>query len=376
MSSTRISLNYWRCFEQQNFSLPNHSFLLVDENGSGKTSLLSAYYSLLTGKPWPASKWKDNLQQGRDYFGIGLNKDWSVTGKISPSGRLISSIVFPEKLVFPKVITYLPSDNYFLNLPRAQKLAVLDNSLGEMFDQEYTNLLNKLDRAVRSKSLLIKNYINENIHPDSIILDKINSDLLDSTIQIWVYRANFFFQLYRNRYEYGDWINSQFKDWQIDWEITNFRGIKLNIKKIDDQFNWDRWSLIPDLEKPNYFKKLLSGLDFNQLWFNEAAAGKVLFGGHRDDFFWLSKHQNATQILSRGEMRLLALYWKEIVRRNLPLGSEVIWLLDDLFNELDEIRENLFFKTVKREQDYIFATSTRKVNFELATYSLEQLKLD
>ena len=92
------------------------------------------------------------------------------------------------------------------------------------------------------------------------------------------------------------------------------------------------------------------------------------------DFFWLSKHQNATQILSRGEMRLLALYWKEIVRRNLPLGSEVIWLLDDLFNELDEIRENLFFKTVKREQDYIFATSTRNVNFDLATFSLDQLK--
>ena len=125
----KINLNYWRCFEQKSFYLPDHSFLLCDENGSGKTSLLSAYYSLLTGKPWPSTKWKDNLMQGRDYFGVSISEDWNITGKIAPSGRLITQSVFLSDVIRPKIITYLPVDNYFLTLPRVQKLSVVDTSL-------------------------------------------------------------------------------------------------------------------------------------------------------------------------------------------------------------------------------------------------------
>ena len=172
---------------------------------------------------------------------------------------------------------------------------------------------------------------------------------------------------------FGDWINSSFKDWQIDWEITNFRGLKLSIKKIDENFNWENWLIWSELEKQNYLQNLFTGLNFKALWNSELAAGKVLFSANRDDFQWLSKHQNASQILSRGEMRLLALYWKEIVRRNFNESVSVIWLLDDLFNELDSTREYLFFNSVKRENDFFFATSTRKVNFQLDTFTISNL---
>ena len=373
MSSAKINLNYWRCFEQIQFSLPQHSFLLFDENGSGKTSLLSAYYSLLSGKPWPSSKWKDNLQQGRNYFGISTAEDWNITGKIAPSGRLVTQNNFPENISRPKIITYLPSDNYFLNLPRSSKLGVLDNSLSEIYGKEYTLLLDTLDRAVRSKNQLIKNFLQENIQPDKILLDGINSNIYTSTIALWVKRANFFQDLYLNKSIFADWINSSFKDWQIDWEITNSIGYKLSLKKLDTNFNWEFWSSLGQQQKELYFKNLLGLIDFNFLWMKEAAAGKTLFGANRDDFNWTSKHQNATEILSRGEMRLLSLFWKEIVRKNLPEEASVIWLLDDLFNELDSTREFLFFNTVKLEQDYFFATSTRAVNFKLPTYSLKDL---
>ncbi len=373
MSVTKISLNYWRCFEEQHFYLPNHSFLLCDKNGSGKTSLLSAYYSLLTGKPWPASKWKDNLMQGRDYFGVSIDDNWNVTGKIAPSGRLVTSINFPDNTILPKIITYLPADNYFLNLPRTQKIGVLDNSLTEIHGQQYSKLLEQLDRAVKGKTQLIKNFLSEGIVPDQIILDKLNQDLYEASLDIWVYRANFFAELFKHKSMFGNWINSSFKNWQIDLEITNFKGFKLSLKKMDERFNWENWSSLNQYEKTLFLQKVIGNTNFKSLWEAELRAGKVLFGANRDDFNWLCNYQNATQILSRGEMRLLALYWKEIVRRNLPENQSVIWLLDDLFNELDSTREFLFFNTVKRESDFFFATSTRPVNFELATYSTLQL---
>jgi hypothetical protein len=137
-----LRLSNWRCFLHQQIDLPDQPAILIDQNGSGKTSLLSAFYSLLTGQPWPQTKWSDHLRQDTDYFGISTSyPDWYISSKLSPSGRLQVRKEFPEVSISfagslldkhkpPTILTYTPTDNYWLSQSRSTKLSSLDQLIG------------------------------------------------------------------------------------------------------------------------------------------------------------------------------------------------------------------------------------------------------
>jgi|GEM_PF-1063052 len=385
----KLSLNNWRCFDHRDLAIPLKSLLIIDQNGSGKTSILTALYTLFTGLNWPKIKNLANLKSSQNYFGISLSKNWYFSGKISSNGRLTTKACLPtpnKKLPFdlhtlPKIISYEPTDNYWLVQSRVGKLSILDDLLTQIHGVAYLQTLYKQAQIVKSKQNLLKNCIKTGQQVDSLLLGILNKQLVQISLKIWPVRSSFLCNLSSQLKQFCSWIQSPIEDWLIKHSLSKPNGdrAELNFQDIDSSHFQNQNQAL------EFFGKKL-GLDpaedLKTLWPRELASGKVLFGSQRDDFKLVSKSSGLEvgQVLSRGEMRLLILFIKnfatkiiqnKISSQDPKAKSLVFWFLDDVFNEFDSIREKTIFQEILCSVDLFIATGTKKPFFEIPTYKIE-----
>lgn len=364
-----LRIHNWRCFQDTQYSVPLTAGLIVDSNGSGKTSLMSALYSVVTGWSWPGTKFIQHLTTGSQYLGVSTQKpDWNLLGKLSTSARLIVKHSlpesWPEELIgsdFPKVFTYLPTDNYWLTQSRTARLQVLDSLLEQVYGNVYRSLLEKLSKSIRSKQKLIQHSAENQIPGDPILIQHLGSEICQLSLQLWSMRQDFWNYVALNLLNFQTWINSPIAKFELHLSQTDLSG-----NRKDRQV----WAFDNDLAN-NY--------NWQILWTRELAAGQVLFGAHRDDFNFQINHTPVEEFFSRGEMRLFVVFIKFLaISFGRSLDSSIqktIWfLLDDVFNELDTVREQVLFEQLLSKVDYFLATSTRASKLDIPVWRLSDLQ--
>ncbi len=356
-----LRLNNWRCFDTVNLNLPREAFIIVDQNGSGKTSVLSAIYSLFTGAPFPNTKFNYSLKFQKDYFGLQVQDhptQWFLNGKRAANGRLIVKFERPEfleldflsnsKIVFDdlQVLTYLPTDNTWLFESRTQKLKILDDLLSQIYGKPYREALKKLQQVCTQKISLIKNSKQKEI-PVDYTLYLTFSELIFAQSQIlWDFRSKFFV-FWQNRLpEVVSWIDNKFENWQIVWQITNPFGQRQKQPTLTNQNTEPDWQ---------------------HLYSTEVATEKILYGASRDDFSLMCNGLDCQSVLSRGEMRSLVLFVKNLASILAP-KPYLIWLVDDIFNELDTQREQTIFQNILQKASWFVSTSTKKLDYLPVTH--------
>jgi recombinational DNA repair ATPase RecF len=362
-----LKLHNWRCFEQVDFGLPTEPIVIVDRNGSGKTSLLSAIYSLFTGLPFPETKFIFCLKQNTTYFGLQIlnqPKAWFLNGKLNPSLRLTLKWEKPEllKLGFAKsdvpanavqIFTYLPTDNYWLKLGRADKLRLLDDLLAQIYWPNYSHHLKRLQQTQTQKLAIIRHCKQHNQPLDYSLYLTYSQLLFEHSVKLWHYRANFFRFWQTHLPKLNTWLERAYNDWQIYWEITSPSGHRQPLASLTK----------PTWEPP----------DWTKLASQELAAEKLLYGAQRDDFKILCNQTDCINVLSRGEMRSLILFSKHLASQ-LNAKPYTIWLLDDVFNELDSSREQIILQTMLQQASWFVATATKNLDYlSVPKYSLSDL---
>jgi recombinational DNA repair ATPase RecF len=360
-----LKLHNWKCFDTKSFEIPKTNFLILDENGNGKTSILSAIYSLFTGKAFPGTKFNQYLNFNKEYFGISTDRpDWFLTGKISPSGRIVTKHQLPAEKDFLgfgnehkfTVLTYQPTDNYWLFQSRTSKLGILDQIISNS-DSEYEKQILELNKLTKSKLELIK-HSNSTQTIDWIMVETLSQRILDLSGIVWQKRLAFSVDFEKKIREFMGWINLEVKDWNIEWEMTNQIGKKIWIKK---KFDWVKVET----------ELGLKNIDFKKLWERECTIEKVMFGANRDDFMITSSYQKLETILSRGEMRLFVLFCKKINTEN----SNIIWLMDDIFNELDQKREAIILNEITNNAIWTISTGTQFNLESMPKFSVQDLTI-
>jgi recombinational DNA repair ATPase RecF len=349
-----IILHNWRCFENQKFSLPAESLVICDSNGRGKTSLISAVYSLYLKKPFPQTRLKEAITLDANYFGILTNvADFSLSGVVQ-NDRLKLQHNLPTKPIdfnnplkigkLPKILTYLPLDNYWFWQSRSSKLEILDTLLGQVFDT-YDDLVADLAKYVKIKNRFIQDLNKSLTHFDQILLDQLNSNILDLSKQIWEFRQEFFQFLEQKLTQFDTWLAKPVQV-QINWLTTDELG---NHRPFEEN-SWQ-------------------DIDWQKLWQKELLVGKNLFGATRDELDLAYNQNSVAQILSKGEMRLLVLFIKKVTleltkqKHKLPIW----WFLDDVFNEFDLEKESLVWQELIQSADYYLATSSQKKDFQVVS---------
>ncbi len=360
-----LNFHNWRCFDSNKLKFKPESTVIVDANGSGKTSYLSGLYSLFTKESWPLTKFSSQLKQDKTYFGLSFDLlPWSLTAKIAPSGRLQTKYQKPDTpeeilgiLFWPKILTYIPEDNLWLTQSRTNKLEILDRLLTEVFGVEFIKYTKNLKKNLSAKQKYLKKIKDEEIHPDQIYLTFLNQNIQKLSLLVWAKRQEFLEYIQTNLTKFSSWINSPVKNWQIRWETTNHLGDRQKI----------------ELEKINFANLEVDWKIINQ---KEIMTVKNLFGAHRDDFDFVSGHKSATEIFSRGEMRLFVLFIKLLALEFIKQKNSkqpIWWFLDDIFNEFDADREKIFLNNFLNKSDFYLATSTKVPSFRPKVVDLREL---
>lgn len=306
--------------------------VITGRNGSGKTSLIEAVYVALRGSSFKGSD-KDLLRHNTDWWRIDITMDDESkrTARFEPSkqtGR--KQFVVDDSTQYrllPKhkypVVLFEPDDLRLLHGSPTRRRQFIDHFISQL-DPLYYSALRKYDRALKQRNNLLKKHIVS------------NDDLFVWDVALSEYGA----YIIEKRTLFIDEINAKLND--------AYNDIADSKDSVSVHYSH---TLIGDAKQ-----KLLNELHAAQP--RDRMLGTTTIGPHRHDVIFEFNNSPALTVASRGEARtiVLALKFLEVAIIEQITGQKPIILLDDVFSELDEVRQKALSDRIRDNQ--ILITST------------------
>ena len=325
----RIKLNNFRCHSEFELDCNRPTTLIIGENGSGKTTVLEAIYLALRGKSFKAVD-GDILQREAEFFRAEIDlidakkiiirynsktskKEFEIDGK--------KTLRLPKKERYP-VVLFEPNNIYLIESSPSRRRDYFDE-LFRQIDGGYTTYLSRYNKALKQRNDLLK-------------METVNRDDMFS----WdILCAQYGAKIKAVRREIIEKINEQMTD--------NYRWIAKNEDSCSIEYIGE------DVNENEYMEKLA------QHYERDRALGYTSFGVHRDDYRFIFNNSPADGSASRGEMRSIILALKFIEAKILEeeTGDRPVVLLDDIFSELDEMRQKHLVENFKDYQMIITSTN-------------------
>jgi DNA replication and repair protein RecF len=343
-----LRLQNFRSYADASFEFYPGVNIVVGPNASGKTNLLEAVLVLARGSSYRA----------RDAELVKFNKPWArLDGffdrhtravKLEPQAKTYVIDDKPYKrLSLEKTLpaVYFEPNHLQLMIRGPEQRRDYFDDLLERSRPAYKTLLNSYKRTLSQRNALLKHGRRQ----ASQQLFVWNIRLSEQGSQIALARQNLV-----------DEIN---KGLSKSYSAISHKKSQVKIK-YDIQFPVE-----------NYASRLLHKLeaavdaDFER--------GFTAHGPHREDFIFYLNGQNAAQSASRGETRslLLALKIYELDLIEKIRGQKPIFLLDDVFSELDGSRRRALVESLKGHQTIITTTDAEAVlEYFSETHNLIPLK--
>lgn len=341
MTLGSISLHHVRSYELAAHALDPNVTLILGRNGSGKTSLLEGVYLLMRGTSF----------RGRDRDVISHDKKTATLKLIfhDDSERRVQLRLEGDKVVkeftlddktsarLPAtkrlpVVLFEPDELRLLSSSPQRRRQFVDDVLSRLYPA-YGTLLNRYTRTLMQRNELLKQR------------ERMSESAWDNHLFAWDVKFA----------ELAEAITAQRREFI---RISNERLSDLYSEMADAShtINVDYSDHTPaDQYKQTILRRLSSGRHA------DAQRGFTGVGPHRDDILISLDGHPANETASRGEMRTIMLAYKllEVALQEESYGSRPLILMDDVFSELDVVREQHLMKTLKGYQTIITATDLR-----------------
>lgn len=333
MEIVSLRVQHTRNHVDRNFTFPARVSVITGRNGSGKTTLLEALHTTLRGTSF----------RGSDSEVLGRNKTWwridmrgrdeeTRTVKFDSqkqSGRKQfdidgkTSYRMPVGKKYP-VILFEPDDLRLLNGSPSRRRQFIDTFIGQI-NPLYTSTLRKYERALKQRNALLKQtYISRD---DMFVWD--------------MALAEHGAHIIRERTQVLEKINMSLTD--------TYRSIA----GTDDTVTLHYSHTLIDGVEQKLANDLLAHFEKDRL------LGFTSSGPHRHDIVSEFNQSPAISVASRGEIRsiILALKFIEVDVAAQATGYSPIVLLDDVFAELDESRQQRLAEKCRDNQMFITSTN-------------------
>lgn len=336
MYISKITLKQFRSYGSADFSFDKNLTLITGKNGVGKTNLLEAMYVLLQGTSFRVAD-KDLIRSNESW--------WRIDGVIDGEPRQVRYQLghSPAKQLFVHdtkkrfmyrdrlpVVLFEPTDLQLIHGSPSRRRDSLDTMLVSL-SSSYKNALGRYERALVQRNNALKS-------PTNNLEDQLFSwDILLSEYGVEIIRA---------RRELVDNINSLLGGY--------YGAIAGDIQDIKIVYKND---LGNDPSPSKYVAALHAKLPLDRL------RGTTSAGPHRDDIEFRLRDVDAKQSASRGEIRtiLLALKMSYASLLEDEYQKKPVMLLDDVFSELDDVRQINLLTLLNQNQTIITDTKSMPI---------------
>jgi DNA replication and repair protein RecF len=332
-----LRLQNFRSYRDESFEFDKGINIIVGPNASGKTNLLEAIQVLTSGKSYRA----------KDEELVSLAKPWArLDGYFEHSNRVVK--IEPEesrtktflldgksfgRLSFDKIIPtvlFEPNHLQIITLGPGQRREYFDDLLQRSMPG-YKALLASYKRALAQRNALLKHgpsFGAKQLFAWDVRLSELGSKIAEA-------RQNLIDDINQNLSKTYSQIAH--RKTTATLEYTNHFPVS------------------------NYASKMLSKLQATAS--RDFIIGFTSVGPHREDITFLINDQPINQTASRGETRsmLLALKIFELDLLEKQRGQKPIFLLDDVFSELDGARRHALVDYLKNHQVIITTTDAEAV---------------
>ncbi len=306
----------------ENFALEcvNQTTTIMGENGCGKTSVLEAIYEALRGKSFRAVD-REILRRGAEFYRIELEYEDGRKTAVVYDGQKKEFLTedkksrrLPRKMQYP-IVLFEPDDLHLVGASPTSRRMYFDRVFGQLAESYSVNLT-RYNKAIKQRNELLKNpeVQRGELFSWDVLIVKYGVELAEARRAMVEKINQELTTVYRSIAENGDEVALEYAS-----EVTTESDFMENLER-----RFERDSLL----------------------------GHTSFGVHHDNYEFIFNGVRADGSASRGEVRssVLALKFIEAELVLATLGKRPVVLLDDVFSELDEMRQKCLVKNFKDNQ--------------------------
>lgn len=342
MKIDNLSLMNFRNYETLNISFGDLN-IIYGLNGSGKTNIIEAIYTLALTKSFRINNDKVMIKKGKikakikgnvlkngdeNTFGVEISNDGKVVTINDERQDRVSDYVSRIN-----VILFNPSDTRLIDDAPMIRRKMLNIEISQIY-KEYLVILTNYQRILKQRNFYLRGmYVNGSY--TNTYLDILTKKLIEYGSIICKYREKFVDNI--NKY-----IASNYE--------KIFGSGTLKIRYVSTFKNKSEDDLIKRY-KDNYQKEL--------------SVGKTLEGIHHDDIVFVLDNNNLKEWGSEGQRKNAIISFKlaEINVINEIKGYYPILILDDLFSELDKEKvTNLLGMLDRNVQTFMTTTDLKNIS--------------
>lgn len=339
MNINHLSLYNYRGYLKQDITFSPGVNLFIGLNGSGKTNLLEAIYFLSLAKSYKTDD-VNLIKFNQDFARIQLDffaKDKSQNIKIIITKNKKKIILNGHEIQRLShyigqinVVSFLPEDMQLIKGPPKHRRYFIDSMIGQM-DKNYLIELSHYKKILKERNELIKK-LSEQPKPDMTLLDIYTEQLAISAENMMVFRKQFVNQINQYLQSIHPYLSSQPQPFMYKYLPSIEGGVE---KALKDQYRKDLFSRT------------------------------TTSGPHRDDYQFLIENLDAKDLASQGEQRIMILALLLAITKIIhnKKSEPPILLLDDVFSELDGLRQNklIHYLNESNLQTIITTTTTNHI---------------
>ena len=342
MKIDSLSLMNFRNYETLNISFGDLN-IIYGLNGSGKTNIIEAIYTLALTKSFRINNDKVMIKKGKikakikgnvlkngdeNTFGVEISNDGKVVTINGEKQDKVSDYVSRIN-----VILFNPSDTRLIDESPMIRRKMLNIEISQIY-KEYLVILTNYQRILKQRNFYLRGmYVNGSY--TNTYLDILTKKLIEYGSIICKYREKFVDNI--NKY-----IASNYE--------KIFGSGTLKIRYVSTFKNKSEDDLIKRY-KDNYQKEL--------------SVGKTLEVIHHDDILFVLDNNNLKEWGSEGQRKNAIISFKlaEINVINEIKGYYPILILDDLFSELDKVKvTNLLGMLDRNVQTFMTTTDLKNIS--------------
>lgn len=350
-----LSLSNYRNYQSLTLDLSQGTNIFYGNNGQGKTNILESIFLCAIGKSFRYAKGGDLILNGEERFRVHIEISEDITEQIDISyTKKEEKVIRVNGLCLRKLghlmgnliaVIFSPEDLQLVNEGPAIRRRMMDIAISQIKASHYFNLL-QYNKTLSQKNVLLRDPGLSSKKSALDLLDVYNQQLSEVGSKIILRRKHFIQLLSQMAMEKHK-------------EIAP--GEKLEIFYQTDALpeSFDNES---QEEIQNAFYQILT-----QKKSREIERMQSLVGSHRDDMVLKLNDSDLKRFGSQGQKRtaVLSIKLAELGILQKSTGRKPILLLDDVFSELDGLRQESLLRNIKDFQTFITCTEVSELPKEL-----------